>query len=410
MPGMRRSVRGLTAAWPAGASHFAQDDGLPPCRLAGEDDTRDALQVVDEADGGPAGEQCGEGVMLAVTDLECEQAVGCKGGAGLGDEAAIDGEAILASEESRAWFVVADLGMEGCAVGFGNVGRVGDEYFVPFSTGFAGGRGFWCIALFAQAVEQVGFEEGDAAGQVMAGGVFTGDGERGGRDVGGGDLRLRQMVCERDGDRAGAGADVEDSQWNPWRFRSQIFARTVRHVWVERGVSGSFDCGAFPQARDRTFAHDDRVIVVARIGQLSEDGFDEVFGFRARDEDGGRDAEGEAEEFLLAGDVLDGFVVQAARDGGFIGGLVFQRDLAIRISIELRAGDAEGVQQQRERVTCGCVAQVARGCELSYSSGEGLGESCQLELLSCEQKMASRSECRSSCGRQSKSTRNRLDA
>ena len=50
-------------------------------------------------------------------------------------------------------------------------------------------------------------------------------------------------------------------------------------------------------------------------GRSFEDGFDEVLGLGAGDEDGGGDLEGEAVELLLAGDVLDGFVVQAARDG-----------------------------------------------------------------------------------------------
>ena len=67
------------------------------------------------------------------------------------------------------------------------------------------------------------------------------------------------MVCERDGDGSGAGADVD----NP------------------KGRGGI---------------------------EFGEDGFDEVFGFGAGDEDGRCDVEREAVELLFAGDVLDGLV------------------------------------------------------------------------------------------------------
>jgi len=43
-----------------------------------------------------------------------------------------------------------------------------------------------------------------------------------------------------------------------------------------------------------------------------EDGFDELLGFGARDEGVSRDAEGEAEEFLLASEVLQRFMCGAA--------------------------------------------------------------------------------------------------
>ena len=47
-----------------------------------------------------------------------------------------------------------------------------------------------------------------------------------------------------------------------------------------------------------------------------EDGFDEVLGLGARDEDVGRDAQGEAEELLRAGEVLEGMLGSAAGDEG----------------------------------------------------------------------------------------------
>ena len=55
------------------------------------------------------------------------------------------------------------------------------------------------------------------------------------------------------------------------------------------------------------------------VGDPAEDGFDEQFGFGAGDEGVGGDAEHEAEEFLLAGEVLDGLFGGAAGDEGAVG-------------------------------------------------------------------------------------------
>ena len=75
----------------------------------------------------PAGEEGGEVGLLAVADFEGEQAVWVERGVGLGDEAAVDVEAGFAGEEGGGGLVVADLGVEGGAVGFGDVGRVADD-------------------------------------------------------------------------------------------------------------------------------------------------------------------------------------------------------------------------------------------------------------------------------------------
>ncbi len=162
----------------------------------------------------------------------------------------------------------------------------------------------------------------------MAGGVFAGDGERGGRDVGGGDVRVRKMTRERDGDGAGAGADVENAK-----------------------------CGG-PSTRSLRFLARDDGIILGRACEFGEDGFDEVFGLGAGDEDGGGDAEGERVELLLAGDVLDRLVLEAAGDGGFISLTIQRSESAIGIRMELCAGDAERVQQQGKRVPRGIRAQI----------------------------------------------------
>jgi len=109
----------------------------------------------------------------------------------LGDEAAVDVEAVVAGEEGGVGFVVADLGLQGRGVGEGDVGGVGDD-------GVEGGFGGW---------EEVGVEEVDV-GEVVSGGVFVGDGKGRWRDVCGDDLGGGEVGCDGDGYCAGAGADV----------------------------------------------------------------------------------------------------------------------------------------------------------------------------------------------------------
>ena len=119
-------------------------------------------------------------------------------------------------------------------------------------------------------------EEPDAVGDVVFAGVGCGDCEGFGGDVEGGDRGLGKMGGEGDCDGSGAGADVGDLQ---------------------------------------------RLV----CGQEFQDGFDEVLGFGARDEDGGGDFQCETVELLLAGDVLDGFVAQAAGDVVFVEGALVGR-------------------------------------------------------------------------------------
>ena len=128
------------------------------------------LEIVDEAEVAPAGEKIGHGVALVVADLEGEQAVGFECGVGLRDEAAVDVEAGWAGVQRGFGLVVADLGMQGFAVGGGDVGRVGDDG-VP--SHFLRGDSF-------KAVHQIGLDEADAGGEVVARGVGGGDFEGGG--------------------------------------------------------------------------------------------------------------------------------------------------------------------------------------------------------------------------------------
>lgn len=190
--------------------------------------------------------------------------------------------------------------------GFGDVGWVGDDGI----KGFTGDCG-----------EQVGREKTDAAGDVVTLSVLTCDGECGCGVVEGGDGREGKMMGEGDGDGSGAGSDVGDA---------------------ERSV----------------------------VRDALQKCFDEVLCFRAGNEDGGRDAESEAEKFLLASDVLDGLVLRAACEPLFVGGLLRGREFGVGVGEEKSAVSTGGVKQQQ-------LGVAARGGEMregSGSLGEGGGE------------------------------------
>ena len=130
--GRLRSLR--DAYWASRGAPVGRKSDSVGSGLAGEGYAGDLLQVVDEADGFPVGEESGDFVALALADFEGEEAVGFEGGVGLGDEAAVDREAVGTGEERGGGLVVSDLGVQGVPVGGGDVRRVGDEHFVLFST------------------------------------------------------------------------------------------------------------------------------------------------------------------------------------------------------------------------------------------------------------------------------------
>lgn len=288
---------------------------------SGEDDAGDLLEVEEELDVLPGGEQIGEIGALAVADFEGEEASGLEGCVGLGDEAAVDVQAGGAGEESGVRLVVKDLRVEVCGVGFGDVGGVADD-------GVEGFGGVGCGFGVREGGKEVRPEEVDAVGQMVLTGVGLGDVEGFGGDVEGGDAGLREVGGEGEGEGSGAGAYVGDAQ----------------------GLGGE---GL----------------------EVGEDGFDEVLGFGTGDKDGGRDAEIEAVELLVAGDVLDGLAAEAAGDGGFVGGLVGGGEFAVRMGEEGGSGDVEDVEEEELGVATGLGEEVGVAGELGGGSGEGLAES-----------------------------------
>ena len=107
------------------------------------------------------------------------------------------------------------------------------------------------------------------------------------------------------------------------------------------------------------------------LRHFGEDGFDQVFSFGPRDEDSGCDAQREAVKLLLTGDVLDGFVGEAALDCGFVRSMLGIRQGAVGIGVKLGASDAERMQQQ-EKCVAGCVGAKVWRC-VKLASGAGVG-------------------------------------
>ena len=105
--------------------------GWPPR----EGDARDLLEIVDEIDVAPGFEKRCDGVLLAMTDLEGQQAMGFECVLGQGYEAIVDVEAGFTREQSAGGFVVANLRMEGIAVLLSDIGRVTDDGVEGFCFG-----------------------------------------------------------------------------------------------------------------------------------------------------------------------------------------------------------------------------------------------------------------------------------
>ena len=170
-----------------------------------------------------------------------------------------------------------------------------------------------------QGGEEIALQETNAAGEMEAPGVVASDGESGGRDVDGGEGGAFEDGGERDGDGSGAGADVDDA---------------------EMGVG-------------------------LGVGPV-EDGLDEVFGFGAGDEDVGRDAEVEAEEFLRAGDVLERLLRGAAGDEGAEGFEICGGEIVFGVGEEPGAVAMEGVGEE------GLGVATSDGVEASRSASRSV--------------------------------------
>ena len=125
--------------------------------------------------------------------------------------------------------------------------------------------------------EEIALQEMNAVGDFVPRSVAACNFERGLGNVRGEYFGVRQFPCQRNGQAAGASADVGDAQ--------SLARRSGVHVNLD---------SAFAQTRERHF-HD-------------------VLGFRAGNQHGGRDFEFETPEFLFAGEILHRFACCTPRD------------------------------------------------------------------------------------------------
>src|SRR6185312_12533337 len=100
-------------------------------------------------------------------------------------------------------------------------------------------------------------------------------------------------------------------------------------------------------------------------------GLDQVLGFRAGNQNIGRDMKREPVELLLAEDVLDGLVLGAAVEPLFVGGLLLGCEFGIGVSEEKGAVAASGADEQQLRVAPSCGYGSEAGGSMVEGSGEG---------------------------------------
>ena len=127
---------------------------------------------------------------------------------------------------------------------------------------------------------------------------------------------MGQFFGEGDGDAAGAGADVGYDE-----AQSVVFVGAASAKFAE---SKAVECD-----------------------------FDEMLGFGARNQDVRCDLEGEAPEFLFAGEMLDGDAGDAAIEERLISAFFLVSQFSFGAGIEIRAFPLRGMKEQkfrRERV------------------------------------------------------------
>ena len=195
---------------------------------------------------------------MAVAYFESQEAPFPQSSVGNGNKTAVDVETVRASEQGGVWFVLDYLRLHGGGIVCRDVRRVGKDGVEAKSA---------CDCCF-DARKQIRVDELDALVATVREGVLTGDGDRGVRYVRSDKACSGEMGGERDNDSSGACSYIGD---------------------LERLFGLELSC---PE----------------------QDCFHEVLGFGARDEDGRCDAEVQAVELLLAGDVLQRFSSGATID------------------------------------------------------------------------------------------------
>ena len=125
-------------------------------------------------------QECAYAVRDGAADFHNKVATGPECGVGCGDEVLDDFEASWSGEDGGAGLEFANFELHLVCLGLADVGRIGDDEVEGCSF---------------QAVQQVGVVEEEIAFELQAGGVGFGDFEGGGRDVGGVNLGVGQLLA-----------------------------------------------------------------------------------------------------------------------------------------------------------------------------------------------------------------------
>ncbi len=144
------------------------------------------------------------------------------------------------------------------------------------------------------------------------------------RNFSGVNFGLRQLGGERQGNTAGAGADVDDA-WNTPTLSQET---RPRQEWATQ--------------------------VAAEV----EHSLHQVLGFRTRDEDSRADDEVQPPEFLVPGDVLRGNAASALLEGFLVAGLFVGGKFALGMGVEIGAIAAEDEHEQDFGVHAGGADMV----------------------------------------------------
>lgn len=173
----------------------------------------------DIRESGMFGDDRAGGIGLIESDLQKNVRARHEMAGRLGEDSAMNGQAVDAAVEGGQRFVLAHAAIQLGNLRTGNVRRIGDQQLKRLAIGQAIQRG-----------EKIAVLHRDAIGQTQAHQVFASDGDGFFADIGGHDDRLLDVVGDCGGDAAAAGAEVQDSRG----FQAGLMADELNDVFNQR--------------------------------------------------------------------------------------------------------------------------------------------------------------------------------
>ena len=234
---------------------------------------------------------------------------------GLRDEARDHFQSGWSGEDGVTRLELANFDLHVIFFRLADIGRVGDDKVET---------------AVLETREQVGLVELNTGFELMAGGVGTGDLQRGGRDISGVDFSLGQFLSKSKSKAARARAHVNDAAG----------------ACVGRAASStsSLHTGEFDY------------------------GLDHMLGLGTRNQNRGRHDEVHPPEFLMARDVLCWDATGALREGLAVPSLFIDCEFAFRMRVEICAVAAEGEHQEQFSV------HARRGNVIRTQTADGRGQ------------------------------------